>query len=212
MNTQKLSKTQIVAFIAAGVGMLFAFVSALVPQIQIAGNIAYNLLIALGIDSVSAFVGTAKGYAERTKEEIDKLTAKKEQKEYEQAKAQTNAIRSVTSIFDGGLTRTMEEELAMTSVTDTINESIAEMNRMLDGSNQILANFEIDNDINADKADAILEMFDNNGFSIFEEPQKKETGKYILTHTKEAEYEEIPTREKEAVKLPSSMSQSKYFN
>lgn len=130
--------------------------------------------------------------------------------EYEQAKAQTKAIRSVTSIFDGGLTRTMEEELAMTTVTDTINESIAEMNRMLDGSNQILANFEIDNDINADKANAILELFDNNGFSIFEEPQKKETGKYILTHTPaDAEYEEIKP-EKEKVKLP--MSQTKYFN
>lgn len=132
--------------------------------------------------------------------------------EYEQAKAQTKAIRSVTSIFDGGLTRTMEEELAMTNVTDTINESIAEMNRMLDGSNQILANFEIDNDINADKANAILEMFDNNGFSIFEEPQKKESGKYILTHTpdkvKEAEYVEVPTKERE--KMP--LTQSKYFN
>lgn len=130
--------------------------------------------------------------------------------EYEQAKAQTKAIRSVTSIFDGGLTRTMEEELAMTNVTDTINESIAEMNRMLDGSNEILANFEIDNAINSDKADAILEMFDNNGFSIFDSAPGNTTqsSKYILRNTQEAAYTEIPM-EKKAEELPV---QSKYFN
>lgn len=129
--------------------------------------------------------------------------------EYEQAKAQTKAIRSVTSIFEGGLSRTLEEELAMTNVTDTINESIAEMNRMLDGSNQILANFEIESDINADKADAILEMFENNGFSIFDKTPaaKQKPSKYILTDTEEAAYTEI--QEQQPEKLPST---SRYFN
>lgn len=127
--------------------------------------------------------------------------------EYEQAKAQTKAIRSVTSIFDGGLSRTMEEELAMNNVEDTINESIAEMNRMLDGSNEILANFEINNSINAEKADAILEMFEQNGFSIFEGTPAARTPKYILNETTEASYTEVPVeRVNQAVP-----AQSKYF-
>lgn len=126
--------------------------------------------------------------------------------EYEQAKAQTKAIKSVTSIFEGGLSRTLEEELAMNNVENTINESIAEMNRMLDGSNQILANFEIDSDINADKANAILEMFENNGFSIFD--KKETTGKYILNGVQDAEYVEVPT----GIRQEKTLTQSKYFN
>lgn len=132
--------------------------------------------------------------------------------EYEQAKAQTKAIRSVTSIFDGGLTRTMEEELAMTNVTDTINESIAEMNRMLDGSNEILANFEIDNAINADKADAILEMFDNNGFSIFDDTPSAKPAKYILHDTKETQFTDITGVPAERVQEQQTLTQSRYFN
>ena len=127
--------------------------------------------------------------------------------EYEQAKAQTKAIRSVTSIFDGGLTRTMEEELAMNNVEDTINESIAEMNRMLDGSNEILANFEINNSINAEKADAILEMFEQNGFSIFEGTPAARTPKYILNETAEAQFTEVPAQPVEQ----GVPAQSKYF-
>lgn len=87
MNTQKLSKTQIVALIGGVVGVLFGVVSAIFPQIQIAGEVAYNLLITSGIESVCVFVGTFKGYAERTQEEIAALTAKHEQKELAQYQA-----------------------------------------------------------------------------------------------------------------------------
>lgn len=87
MTTKKLSKVQIACIIAAILGTVFAVVSAFVPQILIAGDIVYNLGISLGIDAVSAFVGTFKGYAERTQEEIDKLKAKKEEAEYQKALA-----------------------------------------------------------------------------------------------------------------------------
>ena len=127
--------------------------------------------------------------------------------EYEQAKAQTKAIKSVTSIFEGGLSRTLEEELAMNTVENTINESIAEMNRMLDGSNDILANFEINNSINAEKADAILEMFEKNGFSIFDGTPAARTSKYILNETTEASFTEVPAEKVEQA-VPV---QSKYF-
>lgn len=127
--------------------------------------------------------------------------------EYEAAKEQTKAIKSVTAIFDGGLSKTLEEELAMTNVTDTINMSIAEMNRMLDGSNEILANFELDQDINAAKADKILEMFDQNGFNIFNRESVQEA-KYLSHTPQEAVYQDVtPVAEKQTV--PASGS---YFN
>jgi len=87
--------------------------------------------------------------------------------EFEQAKAQQKAMSSITSILRGGLSKSMEEELAMEQVTNTINTSIAEMNRLLDGSNDILVNFELDTAVNATKADEILARFDANGFDIF---------------------------------------------
>lgn len=87
MSNTKLSKVQIASIAGAAFGIVFAFVSALVPQIAIAGNVIYNIGISLGIEVVSAFVGTFKGYTERTQEEIDALKAKEEQKEVEKAKA-----------------------------------------------------------------------------------------------------------------------------
>lgn len=99
--------------------------------------------------------------------------------EYEQAKAQQKAVGSITSILKGGLTRSMEEELAMDQVSDTINTSIAEINRLLDGSNDILVNFELNQDVNSEKADEIVKMFNKNGFSIFDtndEPQMSFSG------------------------------------
>lgn len=87
MSTKKLSKTQIVTIIAAVIGVVFAIVSVFVPQIAIAGDMIYNIGIATGIEAVAAFVGTLKGYAERTKEQIDALTNKEKAKELEKAKA-----------------------------------------------------------------------------------------------------------------------------
>ena len=86
MSTKKLSKTQIATIIAAVIGIVFAIVSVFVPQIAIAGDMIYNIGIATGIEAVAAFVGTFKGYAERTKEQIDALTNKEKEKELEKAK------------------------------------------------------------------------------------------------------------------------------
>lgn len=97
--------------------------------------------------------------------------------EYEQAKAQQKAMSSITSILRGSMTKSMEEELAMEQVTNTINSSIAEMNRLLDGSNDILVNFELDTEANAAKADEILARFDANGFDIFNAETKPNYGK-----------------------------------
>ena len=87
MNTKKLSKVQIASIIGAVAGIVFAIVSVFVPQIVIAGDMVYNIGIATGIETICAFVGTFKGYKERTQAEIDALANKQKEKELEQAKA-----------------------------------------------------------------------------------------------------------------------------
>lgn len=128
----------------------------------------------------------------KVKDAQNELTYRKD--EYEQAKAQQKAVSSITSILKGCLTSSMEEELAMEQISNTINTSIAEINKLLDGSNDILVNFELNNDINSAKADEIVKMFDSNGFSIFEshvdEPKITFAGKnsgYLNTHVQEPE-------------------------
>ena len=127
--------------------------------------------------------------------------------EYEQAKAQQKAMSSITSILKGNLSKTMEEELAMEQVTNTINTSIAEMNRLLDGSNDILINFELDTEANATKADEILARFDANGFDIFNADNTNST--YASAKPKAA----LP-KEKEVyvVKHNAGPDHQSYFN
>lgn len=81
MKTTKLSKIQIASIIGAVVGIAFGIVSVFVPQIQIAGNSLYNFAVSLGIEALSAFAGTFKGYAEKTTEEIEKAKEKLAEKE-----------------------------------------------------------------------------------------------------------------------------------
>ena len=94
MKTTKLSKIQIASIVGAIVGVVFGVASAFVPQIQIAGNAVYNFAISLGVEAVSAFAGTFKGYAQKTEEEVakakEKLAAKEkavEDAEYQKALA-----------------------------------------------------------------------------------------------------------------------------
>jgi len=143
----------------------------------------------------------------KVKNAEDELRYRKD--EFEQARAQQKAMSSISAILKGGLSRSMEEEIAMDQVTTTINDSIAEMNRLLDGSNDILTNYELDRDANALKADEILRKFNQNGFSIFETPGNPalesgriETG--IFTRPRDVEYEEVKAQQIESPK-------SKYF-
>lgn len=81
VKTTKLSKIQIAVIIGAVVGIAFGVVSVFVPQIRIAGNAFYNYAISMGIEALSAFAGTFKGYAQRTEEEIAKAKEKLAEKE-----------------------------------------------------------------------------------------------------------------------------------
>lgn len=145
----------------------------------------------------------------KVKDAQNELSYRKD--EYEQAKAQQKAVSSITSILKGSLTSSMEEELAMEKVSNTINTSIAEINRLIDGSNDILVNFELNNDINSAKADDIVRMFDSNGFSIFEGekdpsaiPFNRNNSDFIGLYNKEGDKEYV-----EAVERPSI--KSNYF-
>lgn len=106
--------------------------------------------------------------AATTKIQVAENTVSHKKDEYEQAKKMRSAVQSLTSIFSSSwLTKSMEEQMALNVVSNTINDSIAEMNRLLDGSNDILINYDITSMANASKVDDIIANFDNNGFESF---------------------------------------------
>ena len=82
--------------------------------------------------------------AATSKIQMAESTVSHKKDEYEQAKKMRSAVQSLTSIFNSSwLTKSMEEQMALNVVSNTINDSIAEMNRLLDGSNDILINYDI---------------------------------------------------------------------
>lgn len=81
VKSEKLSKIQIASICGAVAGVIFAIVSVFVPQIAIAGDYVYNILIATGVEGICAFAGTFKGYTKRTQEEIDKIKNKQVEKQ-----------------------------------------------------------------------------------------------------------------------------------
>lgn len=131
--------------------------------------------------------------------------------EFEQAKAQQSAMKSITSIMKGCLTSSMEEEIAMEKVTSTVNNSIAEINRLIDGSNDILVNFELNQDINSMKAAEIVKMFDENGFSIFETQEYEPTINFNGSKMKAISPESLEPVEYVEVKQPEKVTKGKYF-
>lgn len=112
----------------------------------------------------------------KVKDTESELKYRKE--EYEAAKAQTTALKSITAIVNGGLTKSLEEELALNYINETINNSIAEMSSLLDGTNDILVNFDLDSAANIDKVDEILARYEKNGFASFDDVKEPETVPY----------------------------------
>jgi len=116
--------------------------------------------------------------AATTKIKVAENTVSHKKDEYEQAKKMKSAVQSLTSIFSSSwLTKSMEEQMALNVVSNTINDSIAEMNRLLDGSNDILINYDISSMANASKVDEIIANYDHNGFESFKALQ--DNGEYI---------------------------------
>lgn len=116
--------------------------------------------------------------AATTKIKVAENTVSHKKDEYEQAKKMKSAVQSLTSIFSSSwLTKSMEEQMALNVVSNTINDSIAEMNRLLDGSNDILINYDITSMANASKVDEIIANYDHNGFESFKALQ--DNGEYM---------------------------------
>lgn len=144
--------------------------------------------------------------AATTKIEVAERTLNHKKDEYEQAKQMQSAVKSITSIFNSSwLTKSMEDQMALNSISDTIHDSIAEMNRLLDGSNDILLNYDISTLSNASKVDAIINEYTSGGFESF---QKTITDNGVVN---EVPYEEVS---KEAMYAPNKpiAQKSKYFN
>lgn len=118
--------------------------------------------------------------AATTKIKVAESTVFHKKDEYEQAKKMRSAVQSLTSIFSSSwLTKSMEEQMALSTMSDTINASIAEMNRLLDGSNDILINYDIASMANATKVDEIINKFESGGFESFKALPKGADGEYV---------------------------------
>lgn len=129
------------------------------------------------------------------------------EEEFKQAKAARSAMKSIMGIIKGGLADTMEQEMALASINETVNMSVAEMRRLIDGSNDILTNFELNSDINADKAEELLKQYEQNGFEIFnkeyESPEVNanmmralQGGQKVSVLVEDVEYTEAPKNSK----------------
>jgi hypothetical protein len=124
--------------------------------------------------------------------------------DYEQARAQQSAMKSISAIMKGCLTTSMEEELAMDKVMTTVNTSIAEMERLIDGSNDILVNFELNSDANSIKAEQIVADFERNGFSIFGgtgEAVKPSMKAISAGQAESVEFTMVPEEEKSPIRI-----------
>ena len=79
-----------------------------------------------------------------------------QKEEYKAAKSEQSVLKAFKNIMAGGMSRSLEEELALEHIADTVNTNIAEMNQFLDGSNSLLTDFDIENEVNVEKANEII--------------------------------------------------------
>ena len=68
-------------------------------------------------------------------------------------------MKSISAIMNGD-TKSLEEELAIEHITNTVNMSIAEMERFINDSNGILEDYNLGQEVNDVKVQAILDKYD----------------------------------------------------
>jgi chromosome segregation ATPase len=146
-----------------------------------------------------------KGDLSVKKAEID-LGAQKE--EYKQAKASRTALRNIMSIFKGG-DEDLATEMALESINDEINTATAEMNEFLDGSNPVLANLDVSNMADVEKALSLVEGFEKKGWDLSSDQQRQIADNKRLNQWNRAaidtEYSMVGTNDK-------SDSENRYFD
>ena len=77
---------------------------------------------------------------------------------YESAEAQKSALKSIKSIMSGDA-QSLEEEMAIEHIANTVNMSVAEMERFLNDSNGVLENYNLETAVNDEKVQGILAKY-----------------------------------------------------
>lgn len=77
---------------------------------------------------------------------------------YESAEAQKSALNSIKSIMSGDA-QSLEEEMAIEHIANTVNMSVAEMERFLNDSNGVLENYNLETAVNDEKVQGILAKY-----------------------------------------------------
>lgn len=95
------------------------------------------------------------------------------EEEYKNAKQYSSARKAFMSIFDHEwLNKSMEEELALESISNTINAGIADMERMLADSDGALIDYNISTAANLSKVDKIIADFEGDKFNLTYDAQE----------------------------------------
>ncbi|MCQ2224686.1 MAG: hypothetical protein MJZ14_03030 [Paludibacteraceae bacterium] len=130
------------------------------------------------IESQKQRIATSERYQEvmerleivaKAKIERSTLDLKRTKDAYEAAEAQKSALKSISSILSGDA-QSLEEEMAIEYITNTIDMSVAEMERFLDDSNGVLENINLETAVNVDKVNKIIKKYGGKeSFSSFSE-------------------------------------------
>lgn len=155
------------------------------------------------IESQKQRIATSERYQEvmerleiiaKAKIERSSLDLKRTKDAYEAAEAQKSALKSISSILSGDA-QSLEEEMAIEHITNTVDNSVAEMERFLDDSNGILENYNLDTAANVEKVNKILNKYgQKEAFASFSE------------HAIDTPYEELkvePLEATQAEKVPA---------
>lgn len=155
------------------------------------------------IESQRQRIATSEKYQEvmerleiiaKAKIERSTLELRRTKDAYEAAETQKSALKSISSILSGDA-QGLEEELAIEHITNTVDSSVAEMERFLDDSNGILENYNLETAVNVDKVNKILKKYgEKESFSSFSE------------HAVDTPYEEMKIEQLEATqaeKIPA---------
>ncbi len=120
------------------------------------------------------------------KVERSSLELKRTKDAYESAKEQRSALKTISSIIKGD-SQTLEEEMAIEHITNTINSSVAEMEGFINDSDGILENYNLESAVNEDKVEDILRKYgQEDSFSSFNEDAKIDSSSFGTMKEKEA--------------------------
>lgn len=146
------------------------------------------------IESQKKRIASSKRYQEvmerletiaEAKVERSSLELKRTKDAYESAKEQRSALKTISSIMRGD-SQSLEEEMAIEHITNTINSSVAEMEGFINDSDGVLENFNLESAVNEDRVEEILKKYgQKDSFSSFSEESKIDNSSFGTVKEKE---------------------------